>query len=307
MNSPVMVTIGMCVKNSEDTIRETIDSVISQNYPRRLTELIVVDGFSKDRTVYLIENALSAVDLEYRVFFEKQGLGRARQIVVDKAKGEYVIWVDGDMKFSPDFVRKLVGFMEQNPNVGIAKGKYELSSGSNPLSTLEIYSRVADKMVDYSQEKARSKALGTSACIYRLKAIRQVGGFDTNIKGYGEDWDAEYRIRLAGWKLWSITVYYQDYERYGLTWRELWQRYRRRGYDLHDVLQKHSGVVKLYAMLPLGAFVFGLLKCKSLYQMKSEKIVFLLPLQKTFKMLAWWLGYLNRSFDLLFGSSAVVT
>ena len=164
MKSVVKVTIGMCVKNSEETIRDTIDSVAAQDYPRCQTKLIIVDGFSMDRTLHLIENGLGATGLKYVVFFENQGLGRARQIVVDKAEGDYIIWVDGDMKFSAEFVRKQVEFMEQNPNVGIAKGTYELSSGANPLSTLEICSRVADKIVDYSQDKARSKALGTSGC-----------------------------------------------------------------------------------------------------------------------------------------------
>ena len=290
------VTIGLCVKNAEDTIRDCVGSIAIQDYPHQLMNLIVVDGYSRDKTVDIIKSELAAKGFSYRVFFENQGLGRARQIVVENAEGKYVIWVDGDMTFSKDFVRKQVQFMEQNPSVGIAKGKYELSPGANLLSTLEIYSRASDKMVDYSQEKARSKALGTSGCIYRLKALRQVGGFDINITGYGEDLDAEYRIRMAGWKLCTIAVYYQDYERLGLTWRELWQRYRRRGYDMYAILKKHPGIVKLYAMLPFGVFVYGLLKSRLLYRLKSEKFVFLLPIQLSLKMFAWWLGYLSCSF-----------
>ncbi|UCG55346.1 MAG: hypothetical protein JSV32_03815 [Dehalococcoidia bacterium] len=130
--------------------------------------------------------------------------------------------------------------MEQNPAAGITKGIYDLNVGGNLVSTLEIYSRASDKMVDFSREQAKSRALGTSGCIYRFKAINQVGGFDTKMKGYGEDWDAEYRIRMAGWGLRIVSVHYRDYERLGLTWKQLWQKYRRRGYDLHGVLKKHE-------------------------------------------------------------------
>jgi glycosyltransferase involved in cell wall biosynthesis len=289
-----VVTVGLCVKNAQATIKDAIESIANQDYPHDNLKIIIADGYSNDKTLAIAKDYLDLASLEHKIFLENQGLGGARQLVVDNAEGKYIVWVDGDMDFPRDFIRKQVEFMEQNPKVGIAKGKYELISGANLLSTLEIYSRAADKMVDYSQERARSKALGTSGCIYRLKAIRQVGGFDQTIKGYGEDWDAEYRIRMSGWMLCTIQVQYRDYERFGVTWRELWAKYVRRGYDLHDVFKKHAGVVRLYAMLPFVALVTGLFKARFLYKLKRQSFVFLLPLQQAFKMIAWWLGYIQK-------------
>ncbi|MFH0960621.1 MAG: glycosyltransferase [Pseudomonadota bacterium] len=291
------ITIGLCVKNAGATIKDALDSLVCQDFPHDLMTIVIVDGCSRDKTISLIKETLSRTDLKYKILSENRGLGRARQYVVDNADGDYIVWVDGDMAFSADFISEQVKFMEKNPNVGIAKGKQELSPGANLLSTLEIYSRAADKMVDYSPERARSKALGTSGCIYRLKAIKQAGGFDRNIRGYGEDWDAEYRIRMAGWRLCTTAVQYQDYERFGVTWRELWQKYRRRGYDLYDVFRKHPKVVKLYAMLPFPAFIVGLFKSLSLYKLNQQKIVFFLPFQNAFKMLPWWLGYFGHTLD----------
>jgi len=40
-----------------------------------------------------------------------------------------------------NFVRKQVEFMEQNPKVGIAKGKLPLKMLKNTLATLEMFSR----------------------------------------------------------------------------------------------------------------------------------------------------------------------
>jgi len=96
--------------------------------------------------------------------------------------------------------------MDKNPKVAIAKGQYTLAPGSNLLAKLEIYSRAASKMVDLGYaDKAHAKSMGTAGCIYRTKVIKQTGGFDENIKGYGEDLDAEYRIRMAGWLLSTLT------------------------------------------------------------------------------------------------------
>ena len=298
MQPDVRVTVGMCVRDAEATVREAVESVIDQDYPHELIELIVVDGYSRDKTLSIIREYLDKIDMKNRIFYENVGLGQARQIVVKNASGEYIVWVDGDMVLSKDFIRKQVEFMDQNPKVGIAKGKYELSPGPNMLATLEIYARAAAKLADYSLEKTRSKSMGTSGCIYRVEAIRQSGGFDENIKGYGEDWDAEYRTRLAGWFLCTTRVRYRDYERLGITWRELWFRYWKRGYELHDVLQKHRGVVKLYRMLLPAAFLSGLFNSLALYKSIREKVVFLMPLLCTFEMTAWWLGFIRRRLDL---------
>lgn len=288
----------MCVKNAETTIKEAMESIIDQDFPSKLMELIVVDGCSVDKTLSVLKKCLDKIDMRNKIFIENEGLGRARQIVVDNASGDYIVWVDGDMLMPRDFVREQMEFMEQNPKVGIAKAKYALIPGPNLLATLEIYSRAIAKMVDYSRTKARSKSLGTSGCIYRVEAVKQAGGFDTNIKGYGEDWDAEYRTRKAGWKLCTTQVQYRDYERFGLSWGELWHRYWRRGYDSCGVLQKHEGVVKLYRMLPPAAFLSGLFSSLTLYKMIRQKIVFLLPFQCILKNLAWWTGFIKNHLDL---------
>ncbi|UCG55345.1 MAG: glycosyltransferase [Dehalococcoidia bacterium] len=103
MTTSAKVTIGMCVKNAEETIQDAIDSIIAQDFPHNLLMLIVVDGYSCDKTLSIIKARLSEVDFKYKIFFEKQGLCQARQFVVDNAEGKYVIWIDGDMTIPKDF------------------------------------------------------------------------------------------------------------------------------------------------------------------------------------------------------------
>ena len=45
------VTVGMCVKNCAATIKEAIESVLNQDFPHELMELIIVDGNSEDETL----------------------------------------------------------------------------------------------------------------------------------------------------------------------------------------------------------------------------------------------------------------
>jgi len=292
------VTIGVCVRNCGNYVKEAIESICRQDFPYELMEVIFVDDGSEDCTPLIIQDCVLHMNIRARVFHGPwKGLGHARNIVAANAQGEYVLWVDGDMVLSKDFVRRLVEFMKQHPEVGIAKGKQALEPGKNLLSTLEAYSRAAGRMVDYQSKKGRSKALGTGGSIYRSEIIRQVGGFDESLRGYNEDWDIEIRARRAGWLLSTVDVGFLDYERHGLTWKGLWSRYWLRGYFTHYFLHKNRGMIKHYRMFPPAAFLSGLLSSFTLFKLTRQKAVFLLAFQSTFKMTAWYVGFLRSHLD----------
>ncbi len=286
------VTLGVCVRNAEAFIKETIDSIINQDYPHELMELIFVDDGSEDNTLSIIQRYVPRIDFQMKVFHTSwKGLGHTRNTVVANAEGDFILWIDGDMTISSNFVRKLVEFMDQHCEVGIAKGKQALKPGANLLATLEAYSRAASRMTDYKSEKARWKALGTGGAIYRIGPLLSVGGFDENLKGYCEDWDVEIRIRDAGWSLCVTDAKFLDYERHKLSWRDLWNKYWHRGFFTHYFIHKRPGLIQHYRMLPPAGFLLGLIHSRKLFKLTHQKKVFLLPLENVFKMTAWCLGY----------------
>lgn len=287
------VTIGICVRNCERYIKEAIESILAQDFPKDSMEIILVDGYSQDKTVPIAKNILGKSGVKTRIFFENKGLGFARQIVVDNAEGDYILWVDGDMVLSNDYIRKLSDFMQEHSDVGIVKGKQALQPGKNLLATLEAYSRAAGRMVNYQSEKGRFKALGTAGALCRTIALKDVGGFDTSLRGYNEDWDMEIRVRSKGWCLHTIDAFYLDYEREELTWKFLWSKYWLRGYYTHHFLHKNKGVLKHYRTIPIAAFFAGLLNAFTLYKKTCQKEVFLLPFQSMIKMVAWYVGFIK--------------
>jgi len=125
------VTIGLCVKDSEKTVRESVCSIVKQKYPTELIQLIVVDGCSKDKTMAVINRTTEKTQVKVETYSDKgRGLGAARQIVVNKAVGKYIIFADADVKLFDDFTKKHVSFMEENPNVGVAFGKPMYQEGT---------------------------------------------------------------------------------------------------------------------------------------------------------------------------------
>lgn len=280
------------MRNCSSTLAEAITSVMNQDFPHNLMEIVFVDDGSEDNTLSLIRENMQKLDVASTVIHTSwKGVGHARNIVIANARGKYIVWVDGDMILSKDFVSLLVNFMEEHTNVGIAKGKQSLEKGNNLLATLESCSRAAGRMVNYASEKARSKALGTGGAIYRTSVLRQIGGFDEGLRGYGEDWDLEIRVRDAGWSLIVVDTEFSDFERHQLTWRALWSKYWLRGYYSHYFLHKNGNLLRHSRMNPIASLITGLVQARTLFPMTRSKLVFLLPFENFFKMSAWYVGF----------------
>lgn len=288
------VTIGICVKDSEDSIGYLIKSIIGQDFPHENIEVIFVDDGSEDKTLQVIEKYLPQIDMRVKIFYhEWRGLGASRNVVVNNACGDYLLWIDGDMIMEKEYVNKVLEFMEKHPRTGIVKGKLTMGHGSNLLGLLETYSRASSNMIDFNSKMARSHTLGTGGSMYRIETFLQVGGFDESLKRYGEDWDIELRIRTKGWEFHRIDAYFHDYERFGLTWKHLWRKYWIRGYYHHFLFHKNSGLIKPYKMIPPAALLLGLLIAHKLFKITHRKVVFLLPFLHLFKMSAWSIGFIR--------------
>lgn len=291
-----IVSIGMCLRNCENTLEDVIDSLIKQDLPHELMEMIFVDDGSEDKTLQIITNCVSRMDIDAKVFHTKwRGLGPARNLVVNNASGDYIIWVDGDQILPEDYVRKQVEFMEQNSKVGITAGILGILPG-NIFLNLELVPAIIDHIC---YEKPRSfvwkteKLPGTGGSIFRVKALKQVNGFDDHLIGVGEDQDVARRIKDAGWLIrLNNTVFY---ERHGgmSTLRDLWNRYFWYGYGNQSLYRKNRRLFSLPRMSPPAGFITGFYYSLIAYKLVHQKMVFLLPLHFAFKMTAWSLGFVK--------------
>ena len=289
MSKPI-VTVGVCVRDSAFTISETIESIIAQDYPHEFMEVIFVDDGSEDETLAIIKRYASKMDMKVKIFHhEWKGLGYSRNVVVNNARGDYIIWVDGDMILPSDFVSKQVEFMELHKKVGIGKGQYALYDTDALVAYLENISAIVS--LKNSRSKRTYSPLGTGGSIYRVEAIKKVGGFNEAIKGVGEDMDAELRIIKAGWKLSLTPAFF--YERRREHWYDLWREYFWHGYGGSQIVNgiKESRRVVYKFFLPVAILII-ISQAITAYKMTHKKVVFLLPFHWIFKRIAWLTGFL---------------
>jgi glycosyltransferase involved in cell wall biosynthesis len=290
------VTVGVCVRNCAATLREAIESIIHQDFPHEFMEVIFVDDGSEDETLSIINSYVPRMNMKVKVFHhEWKGLGASRNVVVDNASGDYIVWVDGDMILPKDHVRKQVEFMEKNPQVGIAKARYGTLHTESLLAFLENVGYVAVDCLYGGRPTQRT--LGTGGSIYRVESIRSVAGFDDNISGVGEDSEAESRVRGAGWLLFlaSPALFY---ERRRKSLVEIWREGFWHGYGGHYIYRKSRGLFSLFKLTPMASFLIGTWYSAAAYRATHRKPVFLLPFIYSFKRVAWTLGFVAGQLNI---------
>jgi glycosyltransferase involved in cell wall biosynthesis len=288
------VTIGVCVRNSEESIKEALNSIMAQDYPHEQIKLVIVDDGSEDGTLSIIKDSVKEMDIATVVLSTSwKGLGHARNEVIANSEGDFIIWVDGDMTIPKEHVAKQVQFMEKNPKIGIAKARYNLSLDGPTVAVLETLPFV----LYYSQNRMANdeKLPGTGGSVYRVTAIREVGGFNNEIKTAGEDIDAAYRVRKAGWMIAKSPTFFNEKARQ--TWQGLWHRYFSHGRSLYKLYHQNKTMFSLYRFVPLAGFVSGAIYVAGAFKLTRKKTSLLLPFHFAFKMIPWCLGFMKGQID----------
>ncbi len=264
----------------------TVDSIKYQNYPHSFIDLIVVDGCSRDKTLFFIISSISNSDIKMKIYSDGgKGLAYARQMVINNSDNRYVLFVDGDVELSKDFIEKQIDFMERKHHVGSAVGKYMYKEGSLPFSLHTLY-----QSISYDTYQ------GNDATIYRVKVVKQVGGFDTNFLVSCEDIDLIARIQSEGWTFEvneKATFFHNPRE----TWKGLWNEHYWFGYDGHYLRHKQGNLRPLWHNIPLISFADGLRLAFKAYRMTNQKKSFLLPFLLSYQSIAGWFGFIKGHMD----------
>lgn len=120
MKTP-LVSVLMPAYNSEKYIGEAIESILNQTYTN--FEFIIADDCSTDDTWEIIKK-YEKTDKRITAIRNKKNLyiAKNRNLLVKKAKGEYIAWQDSDDVSYLDRLEKQVRVLEADPEIGIVGG-----------------------------------------------------------------------------------------------------------------------------------------------------------------------------------------
>jgi len=140
MNEEILspdVSIGLPVFNGEQSIRKTIESVLSQTF--RNFELIISDNASTDST-YEICKEFERKDKRVRCIQQKNNMGPwwNFNFVLKEAKCNYFVWIAADDQISNNYLESNLEIIKKNKNCIGSVGKTNYFGGY--IEELEIVS-----------------------------------------------------------------------------------------------------------------------------------------------------------------------
>lgn len=118
MSNPLISVIIPCYK-VEKYLSKCVDSLLQQTYTN--LEIWLVDDGSPDSCGKICDD-YARKDNRIKVIHKKNGgLADARNVAIDRATGEWIVFVDSDDYVSEDYIETLYGLVERNHcKVGVA-------------------------------------------------------------------------------------------------------------------------------------------------------------------------------------------
>lgn len=111
-----LVSVIIPAYNVDKFLGECVRSLLCQTYTNY--EIIIIDDGSTDNT-YVIGESLTFESTKVEVFRqENQGVSVARNVGMQKAKGEFYVFVDADDIVAPRYIETLV-FVPKNLTWGL--------------------------------------------------------------------------------------------------------------------------------------------------------------------------------------------
>ena len=202
--------------NDKDVIVGRIQSLLDQN--RNKIDIIISDNGSKDDSVEFIRKRFPSIKIIENG--ENLGFGSAINRGLGLAKGDYLLFLNSDLKLHSKCVGELAKVLENDSNVGGTIPKILHIDQQNIINSLGVlinYTGIAYPNLLGQKDPGYQEPF-ESACggIFMLKreVYETVGGFDEDLFLYHEDHDLSWRIRLAGWHLKVIpqAIMYHHYK-----------------------------------------------------------------------------------------------
>jgi len=153
------VDVVLLTKNSQRILKECVESIY-QNVP--VGQLIVVDGYSQDQTLEIL-NQFNEKHHNVKIVFDSGTRATARQKGINQVSTEWFMFVDSDVVLCKDWYKKAQKYQSQD--VGAVWGIEVWSTIQNP-KTLKLFLMTTRKIFEVRG--------GTHDAIIRTDLIKDI-------------------------------------------------------------------------------------------------------------------------------------
>jgi glycosyltransferase involved in cell wall biosynthesis len=178
--APLLLSVVVTVRNEARNIAALLDSLVTQEPP---LEVIIVDAWSTDLTREIVRSYESRYDFVH-LYISGGTRGAGRNFGISKARGEAVLFVDGDAIASPFWLHEI---REALRTADIVAGR-TIQLGYRPFEDLERVELIV---------RGSDVTFPSTNLAYRAGVLSEIGGFDEWFLT-AEDIDLNLRAVSAG-------------------------------------------------------------------------------------------------------------
>jgi len=174
------VTVLIAARNEESRIIYTIDDILAQDYPKHLTEIIIVDDHSTDRTAEIIQSYADR-GVQLLQLKEDKPLNSYKKKAIAKAiglsTGELMVCTDADCRMGASWLSSIVNYYETHDLVMISSpvAYFEERSLFEYMQTLEFAYLIGIGASFIGN--GRASTCNGANFAYRKDVFYEVGGF----------------------------------------------------------------------------------------------------------------------------------
>lgn len=184
-----MISVVIPLYNKERSIKNTIDSVLAQNYLP--SEIIVVNDGSTDRSLEVVQDLQSRL---IRIIDKKnEGVSKARNVGIGSAQYEWIALLDADDIWLPNHLETLVDLVSQFPENQFFTTSFSVNHATAESEKNKGY--LKGYLIDnyYDAFNKQSFIIHSSTAFFKTKSLQNCKGFDEQLH-CGED--IEFWLRL---------------------------------------------------------------------------------------------------------------
>ena len=136
MSEPTfIVSVLIPVYNASTYLRQCLDSVVNQTYSH--LQIVIIDDGSIDNSFVLCQE-YTKLDTRVEAYHqENQGVAITRNNLLEKVRGDYVLFIDADDWVEPDMVESLVNLAETH-NADIVTCKNVINDSVCQKDSIEL-------------------------------------------------------------------------------------------------------------------------------------------------------------------------
>ena len=181
------VSLVVTCRNNAQTIRECLQSLKDQDYPKEAYEILVIDACSTDGTAEIAKEYTS------KVISLPLNAAAAYNYAMKVASHEILGFVDADAKVEFEWLRKLIPHL-MDPKVAGVSGAIETWNTQNPWARIIGY----ELKNRYSRIGKHIGRIATMNLLMKKSVIEEVGGWDEDLPSQ-YDTDLGYRVTKRGY------------------------------------------------------------------------------------------------------------